>query len=180
MHVLSRRSRPRVDRPVTHLRRGGGLVAIATAFVAIFGLAGSASAAEPIRIPFAYTDTFTDPDVCAADGLVLDVVERVSGFVLEWDAADGSFERATVVVDIEFDIAADNGVTLYERDRIVRDFDQDGYREIGLWEHVVGPTGTVVLDAGQLVFDSDGNVVFEPGRHDFFHNLSSFCPGFLE
>lgn len=156
------------------------LVAIATSIMAIVGLAGAASAAGPVRIPFAYTDTFVDPDVCAADSLVLDVVERVSGFVLEWKASDGAFLRATVVVDIEFDIAADNGITLYERDRIVRDFDQDGYREIGLWEHVIGPTGTVVLDAGQLVFDGDGNVLFEPGRHDFFHNLTSFCPGFLD
>jgi len=161
-------------------RRRRQLALVAIGVLSLLGLAGPVSAAEPERTDFAYVNLFTDPDVCAADGLVLDVVERVSGFVLVWNAADGSFVRATVVVEIEFDIAADNGVTLYERDRIVRDVDQDGYREIGLWEHVVGPNGMVVLDAGQLVFDWDGNVLFEPGRHDFFHNLSSFCPGFLE
>lgn len=180
MHALSLPPRPRAGHFFARGRRGGRLVALTAALAAFLGLAGPVAAAEPVRVPFAYTNLFTDPDVCATDGLVLDVVERVSGFVLEWDAADGSFLRATVVVDIEFDIAADNGVTLYERDRLIREFDADGYREIGLWEHVVGPTGMVVLDAGQLVFDWDGNVLFEPGRHDFFHNQSSFCPGFLE
>jgi hypothetical protein len=93
---------------------------------------------------------------------------------------DGTFERATVSVDIEFEIAGSNGVTLFEKDHVVRQFTTDGYREVGLWEHVRGPNGVVVIDAGQLVFDNDGNVLFEPGQHDFFHGLSSFCPGFFE
>jgi len=157
-------------------------VAVSAALVALFALAGPAAAAEPHpdRIDFAYTNLFTDPDVCAADGLVLDVVERVSGFVVNWFAADGTWVRSTVVVDIQFDLVASNGASLSERDRIVRQFDTQGYRELGLWEHVIGPNGVVVLDAGRLVFDLDGNVLFEAGRHDFLHGLSSFCPGFLE
>jgi hypothetical protein len=143
-------------------------------------LAGPALAAQPHQTQFAYTNSFVDPDTCAADGLVLDVVERVRGIYLEWDAPDGTFERATVSVDIEFEIAGSNGVTLFEKDHVVRQFTTDGYREVGLWEHVRGPNGVVVIDAGQLVFDNDGNVLFEPGQHDFFHGLSSFCPGFFE
>ena len=83
-------------------------------------------------------------------------------------------------VDIEFDIAGSNGVTLLEKEHLVQQFTTDGFRQIGLWEHVRGPNGTVVIDAGQLVFDNDGNVLFEPGQHDFFHGESSFCPGFFE
>jgi hypothetical protein len=143
-------------------------------------LAAPAFAAGPAQTRFAYVNVFTDPDVCAADGLVLDVVERVSGVFLVWEAMDGSFLRSTVSVDVEFDIAGSNGVTLYEKDHIVRQFTTDGFREMGLWEHVRGPRGTVVIDAGQLVFDNDGNVLFEAGQHDFFHGDSSFCPGFFE
>ena len=156
------------------------LAAIVGFSIALLGAAGPvAAAAKPFQTLFAYTETFTDPDACAAEGLVLDVVERVHGVYLEWDAEDGTFQRATVSVDVEFDIAADNGVTLYEKDHVVRQLATDGYREIGLWEHVRGPNGIVVIDAGQLVFDADGNVVFEPGQHDFFNGETSFCPGFF-
>jgi hypothetical protein len=138
------------------------------------------AAASPERIDFSYTNTFVDGDVCAADGLVVDVVERVSGFILEYTDDNGDFARAILQAKIEFDIAADNGVTLYERDRLVTVFTPDSIRQIGLWEHVQGPNGMVVLDAGQLVFDEDWNLIREPGRHSFFHGESSFCPGFLE
>lgn len=170
-----------MTRPSTFLTRLFRRLALSfvVGLTAAAPLAGSALAATPFQTHFAYTDTFVDPDVCAADGLVLNVVERVRGVYLEWDAPDGSFQRATVSVDVEFDIAADNGVTLYEKDHVVREFTTDGYREIGLWEHVRGPQGVVVLDAGQLVFDNDGNVLFEPGQHDFFNGITSFCPGFF-
>jgi hypothetical protein len=166
----------RFVRPFRRLR----LVAVIGGMVAGSAVASPALAAQPFQTQFAYTDTFIDPDVCAADGLVLDVVERVRGVYLEWDAPDGSFIRSTVSVDVEFDIHADNGVTLYEKDHVVREFTTDGYREIGLWEHVRGPRGLVVVDAGQLVYDGDGNVIFEPGQHRFFHGETSFCPGFFE
>lgn len=154
--------------------------AIAVAIIALLGMASPVAAAAPFQQHFAYTNTFTDPDVCASYGLVVTAVERVSGVYIEWDAPDGSFLRATVSVDIEFDNAADNGVTLIEKDHLVSQWTQDGHREIGLWEHVRGAHGIVVIDAGQLVFDNDGTVVFEPGQHDFYHGVTSFCPGFLE
>jgi hypothetical protein len=154
--------------------------ALVAASVAVLTAASPAAAAAPFQTHFAYTNTFTDPDVCAADGIVVTAVERVSGVYIEWDAPDGSFQRATMSVDIEFDNAGSNGVTLIEKDHLVTQFTTDGYRQIGLWEHVRGPNGIVVIDAGQLVFDNDGNVLFEPGQHDFFHGLSSFCPGFFE
>ena len=156
------------------------LLSLAAATLGTFGLAAGADAASPFHTRFAYTNTFADPDTCAAYGITIDAVERVEGVYLEWDAPDGSFLRATVSVDIEFDIAGSNGVTLLEKEHLVQQFTTDGFRQIGLWEHVRGPNGTVVIDAGQLVFDNDGNVLFEPGQHDFFHGESSFCPGFFE
>lgn len=157
------------------------LVAAAASLLAILWTSGSVAAASPERIDFSYTNTFEpDGDVCAAYGLVVSAEERVWGFVLVYTDQNGDFVRATLQASIEFDNAADNGVTLYERDRLVTIFTPDSIRQIGLWEHVQGAHGMVVLDAGQLVFDSDWNLIREPGRHSFYHGESSFCPGFLE
>jgi hypothetical protein len=161
-------------------RRRPRILALGVATVTVLGMTGPVAAAAPFQTHFAYTNTFTDGDVCAAYGLVVTAVERVSGVYIEWSAPDGSFQRATASVDIEFDNTASNGVTLIEKDHLVSQFTTNGRREIGLWEHVRGAHGIVVIDAGQLVFDNDGNVLFEPGQHDFFHGVTSFCPGFVE
>src|SRR3954447_12879412 len=92
-------------------RRTPRILALGVATVTVLGVTGPVAAAAPFQTQFAYTDSFVDPDVCAADALVLNVVERVRGVYLEWDGPDGTFERATVSVDTEFDIAASNGVT---------------------------------------------------------------------
>jgi len=39
--------------------------------------------------------------------------------------------------------------------------------------------GVVLLDAGKIVFDRDGNVVFEAGRHQVFNeDFAEFCAAF--
>jgi hypothetical protein len=39
--------------------------------------------------------------------------------------------------------------------------------------------GVVLLDAGRIVFDADGNVVFEAGPHQVFNeDFTEFCAAF--
>jgi hypothetical protein len=138
--------------------------------------ASPASAAAPERFPFDFRDAFTDTETCAAEpwGFDLEATEHAYGFTQVYSDRDGNFVRAIVHLNLDFTISA-NGLTLIERDQITEIHTQDGRREIGLWTHIQGPDGGIVLrDAGQLVFGPDDTFLYARGPHPQFFG-ASFC-----
>jgi hypothetical protein len=62
----------------------------------------------------------------------------------------------------------DSGKSVIERDHLMSVIfpDGEGFAEIGLNFHVSLPGGrTVLIDSGKLIFDSEGDVVFQAGKH---------------
>jgi hypothetical protein len=46
---------------------------------------------------------------------------------------------------------------------------------VGLPQKIVVDGKVVSLDVGRIVFDYDGNILFEAGRHDFFNQIVDIC-----
>jgi hypothetical protein len=156
------------------------MLAVASAVgVASLAVAGPALARSPERFEFDFREAFTDTEVCAAEpwGFDVEATEHSFGFVEVFTDGNGEFTRAIVHRNLDFTISA-NGITLQERDQLTIIFTHDGRREIGLWAHIQGPGGVVIIDAGQLVFDSDDAFVYSRGRHPQFFG-ASFCDALL-
>lgn len=121
------------------------------------------------------TQQFDDPDTCAAEGFILHVVEHERLlFDLRLDAS-GQFAALFAHHDISFEISA-NGRTTHESDHYNNKFAPDGTSvAAGNETHILGANGGIVLlDAGRIVFDPDGNVTFIAGRHPQFLG-ATFC-----
>ena len=60
------------------------------------------------------------------------------------------------------------------------DLEEGAESDVGLRFRVVFPElGVVLLDAGKVVFDEDGNVVFEAGPHQIVNeDFAEFCAAF--
>jgi hypothetical protein len=145
--------------------------------VAILCFVPAAGAAKPLRGTFDFTDSFTDTEVCAAAPWGFDVfvpVEHVYGFFDVFFDKQGNFVKAIVHNNYDATITA-NGNTIIERDTWTSTFYPDGSRDVGLTVHIQGPGGIVTLDAGQIVRDANGNVVYTHGPHAQL-NGESFCP----
>jgi len=121
-------------------------------------------------------NTFVDHEVCAPApwGFDVNATEHEYGtFKVFFDGA-GNVTRINVHLNYDATIAA-NGRTIYERDTWTLFLYPNGSREAGLTVHIQGAGGIVQLDAGQIVFDADGNVRFVRGPHPQF-NGEVFCP----
>ena len=90
---------------------------------------------------------------------------------------DGSGQFAALFAhhDISFEISA-NGRTIFESDHYNNTFAPDGTSvAAGNETHILGQNGGIVLlDAGRIVFDADGNPTFIAGRHPQFLG-ATFC-----
>jgi hypothetical protein len=125
------------------------------------------------------TQQFDDPDVCAADGFTVHVVEHETLlFNLRLDGS-GQFAALFAHHDISFEISA-NGRTIYESDHYNNLFAPDGTSvAAGNETHILGENGEIVLlDAGRIVFDADGNPTFIAGRHPQFLG-ETFCAALM-
>jgi hypothetical protein len=138
----------------------------AIAIVAAFAIVPAASASKPVRGTFDVTNSFTDTEVCAAEGFDVFVpVEHEYGFFNLFTDQDGNIVKAIVHTNYDATITA-NGKTIYERDTYTSTFYPDGSsRDAGLTVHIQGPGGIVQLDAGQIVRDADDNVLYTHGPH---------------
>lgn len=152
------------------------IIVALTAFATLLPASGVA-AASPERGSFDNGfNAFVDTEVCAAAPWQFDVnaTEHEYGSFLVFLNADGSFDRAIVHWNYDATISA-NGTTIVERDRWTAFFASDGSREVGLTVHIQGPGGIVVRDAGQIVWDANGDPLYLRGPHEQFSGVS-FCP----
>jgi hypothetical protein len=121
-------------------------------------------------------ESFVDTEVCSSApwGFDVNATEHFYGSYEFFTARDGSFLRAIVQANYDATISA-NGKTIVERDTWTSFFYPDGSREVGLTVHIQGPGGIVQRDAGQVVRDVNGNLVYVIGPHDQALG-GSFCP----
>lgn len=128
-------------------------------------LAGSALAAAPEIKPIDDTFTFT-VDICR---FPIEAVTRITGTeTLFFD------DRGDVSRDVLHLFASavwtnpGSGKSVIEQDHLSGVVTEAGFLEIGLNFHLSLPGGrTVLIDAGKLVFDEDGNILFQAGKHQF-------------
>jgi hypothetical protein len=147
------------------------LVGIATS---VGPLSVAASAAAPERGAFSQADRGTDPagTTCA---FPVHFSQAEYGFYQVFFDGAGNFLRVQIHTNYRATIWA-NGHVLTERDTFTRTFFADGtMRDVGLTVHVMGPSGLVIRDAGQIVYsDTDETVAYVDGPHPQLFG-TSFC-----
>ena len=157
-------------------RRLATVSLIATA--ALLAVAPAAGAAKPVRGTFDDTRSFVDTEVCAAAPWGFDVsvpIEHEYGFVEEFSDRRGNVVRSVFHTNYDATISA-NGKTIHERDTWTSFFYPDGSsRDAGLTVHIQGPGGIVQLDAGQIVYNAAGDVLYTHGPHPQLSG-ETFCP----
>jgi hypothetical protein len=155
--------------------------AIIAAWTVVTGIGVAHANPDPVsREEYDFSEAFVDTEVCAAEPWGFDVNVTIDdyGFVTVYRDSEGNFLRGLNHKTVEVTLSA-NGITLFERDQINIFFDNDGVREVGLWAQLTLPHGGIVLlDAGQLVFDSDDNLEYARGRHPLFFG-ASFCDALM-
>src|SRR4051812_46518160 len=140
-------------------------------------LVPGAGASAPSRGTFDFTNSFTDTEVCAAPPWGFDVfvpIEHEYGFFEVFTDKDGNTVKILVHFNYDATLTA-NGKAIYERDTWTTFLYPDGQRTAGLTVHIQGPGGIVVRDAGQIVRDADGNLLYTRGPHEQLSGVS-FCP----
>src|SRR6185312_89659 len=124
-------------------------------------------------------NSFVDTEVCAPDpwGFDVNATEHEYGFFQRFFDGSGNVSRVLVHLNYDAWISA-NGKTIVERDTWTLILAPDGARSVGLTVHIKGVDGMVQLDAGQIVFDEDGNIAFVRGPHP--QALGEvFCPALV-
>ena len=111
-------------------------------------------------------NSFTDPDVCASDpwGFDVNATEHEYGTFQAFLDASGNVTKVIVHFNYDAWISA-NGKTIVERDTWTFIATPDSARSVGLTVQIKGVDGMVQLDAGQLVYDEDGNIEYVRGPH---------------
>jgi hypothetical protein len=138
----------------------------------------AALAAPPDTGRILVEDHFIDEGASAACGFPVQVDgSGVVTFQVLFDAA-GNPIRVQIHENIEGTFSA-NGITLreIERGQIFRDRVEGTDTEIGLLFRVFLPGGgTAIADVGRLVFDAEGNLIFEAGPHPALHgDFAALC-----
>ena len=134
----------------------------------------AANATTPERGTFRQPDQGTDPaGTTCAFPVHFSQVEY--GFYIAFFDASGNFLRVQIHTNYDATIWA-NGRTLHERDTFTRTVFADGtMRDVGLTTHILGPSGLVIRDAGQIVYsDTQEDVSYVDGPHPQLFG-ASFC-----
>ena len=120
-----------------------------------------------------------DEDICAAFGFDVTFVENGTFKTRTFYDREGN-EVKTILSNFNVrytSTATANGRTLSTNYPLVFITRDGADIRVGLRNayHVRGE-GVVLLDAGHLILDGDGNVVFEAGQHDLLNgSLDAFC-----
>ena len=147
------------------------LVGVATSFVL---LPAVANAAVPEHGTFSDSAQGTDPaGTTCAFPVGFSQVEY--GFYVAFFDAQGNFVRVQIHTNYDATISA-NGHVLNERDTFTRTIFADGtMRDVGLTTHILGPSGLVIRDAGQIVYsDTNETLSYVRGPHPQLFGVS-FC-----
>jgi hypothetical protein len=148
---------------------GRAVLCGAAVVAATMACAGQADAAPATTLHGAIVfpvQTFDDPEVCASAGFTVHAVEHESLlFNFRLDGV-GQFAGGFAHHDISFDLSA-NGRTIHESDHYNNFFAFDGTSvAAGNETHIIGEGGKIVLlDAGRIVFDANGDPTFLAGQH---------------
>jgi len=155
------------------LVRALAVAALGVTAVAVTPAASPAS--PPDSGSFSSHEVFVDSEVCAPEGFSVDVVEdEASEYRVFFDRTG---DVAFVIVHIDYRaVITANDTTIVERDKWTETYNADGTaRTAGDTVHIQGPgPGLVQHDAGEIVFDSDGNVTAIHGPHPQFEG-QTFC-----
>jgi hypothetical protein len=150
-------------------------ISAATLF-ALLLFASSASATPPERYSFSGTNS----DVVHCDGFDDNFTDVFSGSgTIFFDRAGNPIRVIEHDVSHSSDTNSVTGLTLHEHDRSTTTVD----RRTGQVKIAGGPIrmnrkgeGIVIHDSGIVVFDADGNLIFEGGPHELFHQGDEvFC-----
>ena len=124
-------------------------------------------------------NSFVDTEVCAAAPFGFDVnaTEHEYGTFQVFYDQDGDFTRLLVHLNYDAWISA-NGKTIVERDTWTFIATPDSSRSVGLTVQIKGVDGMVQLDAGQIVFDANGDIAYVRGPHPQALG-ENFCPALV-
>jgi hypothetical protein len=160
--------------------RSAVLAAAFAAMVAIalaLGLAQSASA-TPTTGTFEYQITYIDDGASAACGFPVTFHQLNRGTYELFYDQQGNLTRVQVQTLVDGTATA-NGVTLLVHGRENNFYDvltgtqMDASLEFRVW---LPGLGVLIMDRGRLLFDADGNVVFEAGPHPALEgDFSALC-----
>jgi hypothetical protein len=151
------------------VRRTIGLTLAAA--IGSLALAAQASANAPVVGIFPIDDTFVDDGASAACGFPVTATDRgTAQFQLFFDA-DGNPSFVRVEEHVTGDFTA-NGLTVPTASDNMKQFDliNGAETDAGIEIRVSLPSGGILyIDVGRLIFDGNGNVVFEAGPHPSLH-----------
>jgi hypothetical protein len=161
------------------VRRLIALVAVSGMTLLGFVAAGGpARATPPQKNSFSDRLRFVDNSTCS-----FPITDRENVTGTETDYFDGQGNMVTVRFHLTI-IGTDSakGVSLQDDSRhdSVFDIEAGTDTDVGLTAWVRLPDGGVILrGAGKVVFDADGNVLFEAGPHPFLHgDTAAYCAAF--
>ena len=158
------------------LRRSAMVAVLALAGLA---LPGSASAqTQPVTGRFTSTDINVDPGVSATCGFTVTETDTTKGSFEEFFDNTGTPVRLQVEENYTGFFSA-NGLTVDTAGANLARFDliNGGETDAGINIRVSLPGGGILyIDRGRLVFDSNGNLVFEAGSHPSLHgDIDGLC-----
>jgi hypothetical protein len=147
---------------------------LAVVVVALFTLPVAVSAAPPLVETFTNEDSFQFAGPCAnAPDVTLVETFTETVRVTTFFDADGTPVRAQIHVNFAGVVTnpvtgasvEDNGHQM-----LIQDLVTGTETQVGLvFSSTVPGVGVVFHDVGRVVFDADGNVIFEAGPHDVLH-----------
>lgn len=160
------------------MRRSLTMLTVAIALIGGTGLlAGPALALRPQTFSFTFEDSFTDRSTCG-----FRVLLRFTGSVRGTEYFDRSGNLIRVQLHGEdFGTATNpkNGNTASGSDAWLEVIDVRAGTDtiVGLFFHLNFPgAGIVLIDAGKVTFEADGDIVFEAGPHQVLNgDFAALC-----
>lgn len=153
------------------------IVALVAALVASLALAATAGAGKPQQFSFSFEDSFVDTQSCSFP-VEVSFVGTISG--LEFFDKSGNLVRVQAKgKDVGTVTNPANGKTASGVDNWLETFDvaSGEYAIRGLYFHLNFPgAGIVLLDAGHIRFDANGDVIHLAGPHQAFQgDFAAMC-----